>query len=167
MPTLIEESPCKTGINHRCMKLILLSIADVFIKLNVQSKSPHLETLWFWFLTSRYWNWPKQKGCRILCFDLAGRRLEEKPRTKNTHAPNPDRWTPLQNRHQTKVHKNYFLGRVMTCFSSFSTAEALSTLSWNPFLLNYHIKDILKLIQNTGYHILDTNISPGPPSAPG
>ena len=137
----LKKAPAKLASITGAWSLFCWALLTCLSNSTFKASLLTLKPYGFWFLTSRYWNWPRQKGCRILCFDLAGRRLEEKPRTKNTHAPNPDRWTPLQNRHQTKVHKNYFLGRVMTCFSSFSTAEALSSLSWNPFLLNFHIKD--------------------------
>ena len=57
-------------------------------------------------------------------------------------------------------------------FISFRTTDTenlsiLSPLEIN-FLLNFHIKDTyLTLIQKTRNQILDTNVSPGPPSAPG
>ena len=90
----------------------------MFIKLTVK----HFLTLkpyCFWTFRSRDWIWPKQKGCQILCFfcfDLAGPSLEEKTRN-NIYVPNLDRWTPLQNRHQPKVHILYFLEGVQKLFS--------------------------------------------------
>ena len=124
------------------MKFILLSIAAMFIKLTVK----HFLTLkpyCFWTFRSRDWIWPKQKGCQILCFfcfDLAGPSLEEKPRNK-IYVPNLDRWTPLQNRHQPKVHILYFLDMFISfCTTETETLSILSPLEIH-FLLSFQIKD--------------------------
>ena len=150
------------------MKFILLSIAAMFIKLTVK----HFLTLkpyCFWTFRSRDWIWPKQKGCQILCFfcfDLAGPSLEEKPRNK-IYVPNLDRWTPLQNRHQPKVHILY-LGHVYQ-LSYHRNGNPVNIISfWNPFFVELSNQgQILNLIQKTRNQILDTNVSPGPPLAPG
>ena len=89
MPTLIEESPCKTGINHRCMKLILLSIADVFIKLNVQSKSPHLETLWFLIFNVKILKLTQTKRLPNPVLRPSGAKVGGKTKNKKYPCPQP------------------------------------------------------------------------------
>ena len=164
----------------RCMKFILLSIAAMFIKLTVT----HFLTLkpdCFWTFRSRYvkilnLTQTKRLPNPVLllfpdsCFDQAGRSLEEKPRRNNIYVPNLDRWTPLQNWHQPQVHI-FFLGNVWHVYQLLHHGNGNHVniiSSWNPFFVELsHQGQILKLIQKTRNQILDTNVSPGPPSAPG
>ena len=66
----------------------------------------------------------------------------------------------------------FFLGKRVTCLSAFAPRKRKPCqyylLLEIHFLLNFHDQgQILKLIQKTRNQILDTNVSPGPPSAPG
>ena len=164
----------------RCMKFILLSIAAMFIKLTVT----HFLTLkpyCFWTFRSRYvkilnLTQTKRLPNPVLllfpdsCFDQGGRSLEEKPKRNKIYVPKLDRWTPLQNWHQLQVHI-FFLGNVwyVSQLSHHGNGNHVNIIpSWNPFFVELsHQGQILKLIQKTRNQILDTNVSPGPPSAPG
>ena len=99
-------------------------------------------------------------------FDLAGPSLEEKSRNK-IYVPNLDRWTPLQNRHQPKVHI-LFLGHVYQLLYHSNGNPVNIISSWNQFFVELSNQgQILNLVQKTRNKILDTNVSPGPPFAPG
>jgi len=95
IPALIDENHCKTDIKQRYMKVILLSIADMFIKFTVKNKSPHLETLLFlnFYVKILKFSQAKMLPNPVLlqlldsCFDQAGRNLEEKRKKIKSMSP--------------------------------------------------------------------------------
>lgn len=167
MPTLIEESPCKTGINHRCMKLILLSSADVFIKLNVKSKPPYLETLWFLFFNVKILKLTQAKRLPNPVLRPSGAKVGGNQEQIKSMIPTlidePLRKTGIKQR-CTKI---IFLGELWHVSLALAPRKPVNIILKSSFVELSHQGQILKLIQNTSYHILATNISPGPPSAPG
>ena len=101
---------------------------------------------------SRYWIWPKHKFCQILyffCCRIAAstkrgeawrKNQEEIKTTSPTLIDKPLCKTGINQRCTF-----FFLGKRVTCLSAFAPRKRKPCQyylsSWNPFFLNFHIKD--------------------------
>ena len=163
----LKKAPAKLASITGAWSLFCWAVLTCLSNSTLKASLLTLKPYGFCFLTSRYWNWPKQKRLPNPVLRPSGAKVggnqEQIKSMTPTLIDEPFRKTGIKQR-CTKI---IFLGELWHVSLALAPRKPVNIILKSSFVELSHQGQILKLIQNTSYHILATNISPGPPSAPG